>query len=182
MKSKVKWVIVFLLMMFLLCQAVSYWSTTPRYINVPIPETANLYWHFIERTMRIWQDSGEYKDAIFRKTGTYSCNSCSGDECCSMTELTAYFDSQLTKQEWIRHSGDSCEWLMPEMQILQNTPNSHIMFYRKREPTDWAPSPKVCLGIWPTENTTDRYEIVLVTENPSWREVFIYQFNHPQPR
>jgi len=145
-RSKVKWIIVALLGVFLLCQLVSYRARTPRHIDVSIPEIDD-HWDFVEHTMRVWRGSWS-RDAILVKRIENYGSTCD-NKCSSIAELAAYFDSQLIEQGWLFHLGSShsCQSLLPEIQFLQNVPESHIAHYRNREPTDWGSSPEVCFGI-----------------------------------
>lgn len=180
MRFRYRWVI-FLLGVILLCVAAYSGAVTPRHIEIAIPGPKG-YWDYTEHTMRIWESS-EKREAIVRKEALLFYAHTGGNEENLAQIIAAYFDSPLREQGWIYHGDwkDACdEYLLPESRFSSDVEDMYLVFYRKRDPQDWVPSPELCVGIWPYNANKTAYVVVLTTKNPSWFTVFDYEFSHPR--
>jgi hypothetical protein len=90
-----------------------------------------------------------------------------------------YFDNYLSELNWQQYSTvgfDPCALWLPESKFLPRGTNGYIV-YRRPDTQDFIAEPTICLAIW-SENSgdIDRFNIVLVTVNPStitrWKSEF----------
>jgi hypothetical protein len=85
----------------------------------------------------------------------------------SWESVFEYFDSYLSKMNWHLYSKDDydpCAVDLPESKFLPRGANGYVV-YRRPNTDDFKAEPTICLAIWSSDS--DRFEIVLVTSNPS---------------